>query len=115
MIMKGVFDSKQMIAISVKKNMTETNLLRLLFFVLMVLGICIFFSPIVDLLGYLPIVGGFLKGTAGIIVFIAAFLVSIPMFSITFGLAWLRYHPLIGGVACTFAVALLITLCSIQK
>lgn len=72
----------------------------------MVLGICIFFSPIVDLLGYIPIVGGFLKGTATIIVFIGALLVSIPLFTITFGLAWLRYHPLIGGTLLLFSVSL---------
>lgn len=104
-----------MVAISMKKNMTETNLLRLLFFALMVIGICVFFSPFVELLGYIPIVGGFLKGTAGIIIFIGAFLISIPMFLITFGLAWLRYHPLIGGTVCTLAVVLLLVFSTIQK
>lgn len=74
----------------------------------MVIGICAFFSPIVDLLGYIPIVGGFLKGTASLLVFLGAFLVSIPLFSITFGLAWLRYHPLIGGAITLFSVAILI-------
>jgi len=64
----------------------------------MVLGICIFFSPLVELAGYIPLVGGFLKGTAGIIIFLAAFLVCIPLFLTTMGLAWLRYHPLIGSV-----------------
>lgn len=59
-------------------------------------------------MGYLPLVGGFLKATSGIIVFIAAFLVSIPLFFITFGLAWLRYHPMIGGSALGIAAALII-------
>lgn len=81
----------------------------------MVVGICVFFSPFVEVLGYIPIVGGFLKGTASIIIFIAAFLVSIPMFLITFGLAWLRYHPLIGGAVCSVAVVLIILFSSVQK
>jgi hypothetical protein len=97
-----------MVDLSIKKNVAETYLLRLLFFVLMIVGICSFFSPIVDLVGYIPLVGGFLKGTAGLIVLLGAFLVSIPMFSITMGLAWLRYHPLIGGIFLGIAAVFLI-------
>jgi len=81
----------------------------------MVIGICAFFSPFVEVLGYLPIVGGFLKGTASIIVFLAAFIVSLPMFFITFGLAWLRYHPVIGGGVTLAAVAVIVVLSLIQK
>lgn len=99
-----------MIAITVKKNTTETNILRVVFFFIMVIGICAFFSPFVEVLGYLPIVGGFLKGTAGIIVFLAAFIISIPLFFVTFGLAWLRYHPVIGGAVTLIAVAAMVTL-----
>ena len=99
-----------MIAITVKKNTTETNILRVVFFFIMVIGICAFFSPFVEVLGYLPIVGGFLKGTAGIIVFLAAFIISIPLFFVTFGLAWLRYHPVSGGAVTLIAVAAMGTL-----
>lgn len=74
----------------------------------MVLGICVFFSPIVEVIGYLPLVGGFLKATTGIIVFLAAFLVSLPLFAIVFGLSWLRYHPVIGGSALGVAALILI-------
>jgi hypothetical protein len=49
-----------------------------------------------------------LKGTAGLIILLAAFLVSIPLFLITFGLAWLRYHPLIGGTVCTLALVIIL-------
>lgn len=97
-----------MMSLNIKKNINETYLLRLLFFVLMVVGICFFFSPLVELVGYIPLVGGFLKGTASIIVFIGAFLVSIPLFSTTMGLAWLRYHPLIGAIFFAIALSFLI-------
>lgn len=53
-------------------------------------------------------VGGFLKAVTGIFIFIGAFLVSIPLFSITFGLAWLRYHPVIGGSALGIAAGIII-------
>lgn len=97
-----------MISLSVKKNTTETNLLRLVFFIAMALGIYIFFSPFVQVLGYLPIVGGFLAGTAGIIVFLGAILISIPLFMITFSLGWMRYHPVIGGSVLTAAIVMLV-------
>lgn len=81
----------------------------------MVLGICLFFSPVVTLLGYIPLVGGFLKGTAGLIVCLGAILVCIPLFSITMGLAWLRYHPLIGSLFFIFSAAVLIIFSVMSK
>lgn len=82
--------------------------MRLLFYCIMVLGIWIFFNPFVTILGYIPLVGGFLAGTAGIVIFLAALLVCIPLFMITFGLAWLRYHPMIGGAVLGVAFAIMI-------
>lgn len=62
----------------------------------MVLGICLFFSPIVELLGYIPLVGGFVSGIAWFAIVIASIILCIPLFTITFSLAWLLYHPKIG-------------------
>lgn len=104
LIEKGQHSGHEMIDNSIKKNNMETTMLRLAFFILMILGICVFFSPLVNILGYIPLVGGLLKGTAGLLVAIGAFLVSIPMFTITMGLSWLRYHPMIGGAFCLFSV-----------
>jgi hypothetical protein len=106
--MKGNYDAKQMISLSIRKNLNQTNILRLVFFLSMVIGICIFFSPITTLLGYIPLVGGFLQGTAALIVLLGALLVSIPLFGITFGLAWLRYRPMIGGSVLAVAIIMLI-------
>lgn len=80
----------------IKKNQAITLILRIVTFVIMVLGIYLFFSPIVEILGYIPIVGGFLKGTVGAVIFLGALIVSIPLYLLTFTLAWLRYHPKIG-------------------
>jgi hypothetical protein len=73
----------------------------------MVLGICLFFSPIVNLLGYIPIVGGFVSGIAGFAIFIAAIILCIPLFAIAFSLAWLLYHPKIGLVILSFGLLVL--------
>ena len=76
-------------------------------FLVMVGGIYLFFSPFVNILGYIPIVGGFLKGTVGTVVLLGALIVSIPLFLITFALAWLRYHPKI-GIALLLVVAAIV-------
>ncbi len=65
---------------------------------MMVIGICIFFSPITTILGFIPLVGGILKGTVGFIIFVAALLVCIPLWIIAFSLAWLFYHPKVGVI-----------------
>jgi len=72
----------------------------------MVFGICMFFSPITTILGYIPLVGGILKGTVGFIIFVAALLICIPLFIIAFSLAWLWYHPKVGAIF--FGIGLLI-------
>lgn len=85
-------------------NKLQTNILRVVAFAIMVLGIYAFFSPIVNILGYIPLVGGFLKGVASGLVFVAAVIVCIPLFLITFSMAWLVYHPKIGILCVVLAM-----------
>ena len=66
--------------------------LRLGGFLLMVLGIRIFLSPLRVLADVLPFLGR-LVGGAGCIV---AFLIALPLTLLTIGLAWIAYRPLIG-------------------
>lgn len=87
-------------------NKLQSNILRILAYALMVIGIYAFFSPIVNILGYIPLVGGFLKGVAGGLVFLAAVIVCIPLFLITFSLAWLVYHPKVGIIFVIFALVI---------
>jgi hypothetical protein len=65
---------------------------------MMVVGICMFFSPITTILGFIPLVGGILKGTVGFVIFLAALIVCIPLWIIAFSLAWLFYHPKVGAI-----------------
>lgn len=73
----------------------------------MVLGICLFFSPITTILGYIPLVGGFVSGIVGFAIFIGAVLFCIPMFVIALSLAWLRFHPKIGLVILSVGLIIL--------
>lgn len=87
-------------------NKSMTNLMRIVAYCIMVLGIYAFFSPIVDILGYVPFVGGFLKSAASSIVFLGAVIICIPLFLVTFSLAWLIYHPKFGIILVLIALAI---------
>lgn len=82
----------------ISTNKVVTNALRITALIVMIVGIVAFFNPIVSILGWIPIVGGFLQGTAGGLIIIGAIIVSVPMFLITFSLAWLVYHPKTGAI-----------------
>lgn len=73
------------------ENQTITSLLRFLGFVCMVIGICLFFSPIYETLQILP----FLSAIGKFIIFLFALLFSIPMSLIIIILAWIFYRPLL--------------------
>jgi hypothetical protein len=62
----------------------------------MVLGLWIFFTPITNLLGYIPLLGGLLQGIANFVIFLASFFVCLPIFLLAICFAWLFYHPKIG-------------------
>ena len=98
---------EELISEEMAKSRSMANIMRVVSFVVMVGGIYLFFSPIIDLLGYIPLVGGFLKGTVGVVVFLGALIVSIPLYILTFSLAWLRYHPII-GLALLLVVAIIV-------
>lgn len=88
-------------------NKTLTNVLRVASYFVMVLGIYAFFSPIADLIGYIPLVGGFIKGTVSGFVLLGALIICIPLFLLTFSLAWLVYHPKTGILLVVLALIII--------
>lgn len=74
----------------------------------MVFGILLFFSPITEILGYIPLVGGFVKGVAGFAIFVGAVLACIPLYLIMFSVAWLRFHPKIGAITLIAGVLIFV-------
>jgi hypothetical protein len=72
----------------------------------MVLGIVLIFSPITTILGYIPLVGGIISGIVGFAIFLAAVLVSIPLYLLMIAIAWLVFHPKVGVVLILIAGAI---------
>lgn len=91
-----MFTKDQLIDKAISNARLFTNIIRLVSFALMVFSICMFFSPISTILGYIPLIGGLFKSLVGFVIFLAALLVSIPLFIIAFSCAWCFYHPKIG-------------------
>lgn len=71
----------------------------------MVLSICAFFSPITNIIGYVPFVGGFLSSVIGLAIFIAALVVALPLFLLAVAISWLVVHPKVGIVLLLIALA----------
>lgn len=105
--MEGKKSEDEIIETMITTNKVITNILRIVAYFVMVLGIYAFFSPIVEILGYIPLVGGFLKGVAGTLIFLAALIICIPLFLVTFSLAWLVYHPKTGILVLLLAAAII--------
>ena len=83
---------------SVEKSECFTRVVRILSFACMVFGIYLFFSPIVNLLGFIPLLGGIISGIVGFAIFLAAFLISIPLYILATAIAWLVFHPKVGFI-----------------
>lgn len=81
---------------AVEKSECFTKVMRILAFVAMVLGIYLLFSPIVNLLGFIPLIGGIISGIVGFAIFLAAFLLAIPIYILAISLSWLVFHPKVG-------------------
>lgn len=64
-----------------------------------------FFSPITTLLGYIPLVGGLISGIVGFAIFLAALLISIPLYLLMISIAWLVFHPKVGLILLIIAAA----------
>lgn len=86
-----------MFNIAIKNSECFTRGIRIGCYILLVLSICMFFSPITTILGYIPLVGGLISGIVGFAIFLAALIVSIPIFLLVTSVAWVRFHPKVGA------------------
>ena len=75
---------------------------------LIAISICLFFSPITAILGYIPLVGGLLSGIVGFVIFVAALIIAIPIYFLMTSVAWLRFHPKIGAALLLIGVGILV-------
>ncbi len=98
LVEEEIMARSEIVGKAVKKSQMLTWIIRVVSFVMMLLGFWMFFSPITTILGFIPLVGGILKGVAGFVIFLASLLVCIPLWIIAFSLAWLYYHPKVGAI-----------------
>jgi len=82
----------------------------------MVLAFSLFFSPILALLGWIPIIGPLLKSIVGFAVFILSFIVAMAFSMLTIALAWLFYRPFVGiSLILTMGVMVYVSLMIAEK
>mmetsp|Transcript_35290 Transcript_35290/g.34289 ORF Transcript_35290/g.34289 Transcript_35290/m.34289 type:complete len:169 (+) Transcript_35290:64-570(+) len=79
-----------------ENNHTSTVVFRVVGFLLMFFGIGLFFSPIIELFKWIPLVGSFLSFGVALACWIFAFLAAGIGSLFTIGLAWLFFRPLYG-------------------
>jgi len=88
----GKLSKDEMIAKAEEENVMLTWVLRLVGFVLMAVGIFLFFKPFVVFADVIPFVGDLL----GVGIGLFAALTAIPLTLITIALGWVFYRPLVG-------------------
>lgn len=96
-----------MFDLAVKKSECFTRGLRIGSYFLLVFSICLFFSPITALLGYIPLLGGFISQVVAWAIFIAALIICIPIYLIMTSIAWVRFHPKVGIAILAIGLAIL--------
>jgi hypothetical protein len=71
-------------------------MLRIGGFLCMLLGVYLFFSPILAVLNWIPLVGWLLASIASLAAFLIALVFATIFASLTIAFAWLYYRPLFG-------------------
>ena len=88
----GTHTSEQMFAQMEAENSTLTWVLRLVGFLMMVIGLSLVFRPLVVVADVVPIVGSLLESGLGFV----AFALAIPFTLVTIAIGWIAYRPLLG-------------------
>jgi hypothetical protein len=116
MVEEQILTKEELFKLIFSRLRTKTWILRVVSFVCLVLGIWALFTPISELLGYIPLIGGVLKGVLNFVLILASFLVSLPIWLLAAAIIWFFYHPKIaliilaaGGIAAGIVVAVTAT------
>jgi hypothetical protein len=102
LLQMGTHSSETMFAEAQASNRMLTWILRLVGFVLMLIGLNMFFRPLSVLGDVLPILGTLLGAGIGIV----CFLVTAALSTVTVAIAWVVYRPLLGIALIAVAVVL---------
>lgn len=82
-------------------------LFRFIIFMFVVLGVYMLLFPIVTILGFIPLLEGFIPGTSIGGVIIAALIFSIHLYFVTLAIAWTFFFPKIGRILLVLGLVIL--------
>lgn len=106
----GEFSADSMFKHAQEENYVWTWILRVVGFILMLIGLNLIFAPFAVFADVIPFIGSLIGGG----IFLSSLFVSLILSSITISIAWIVYRPLIGilliiaGCVTGFAVMMLI-------
>jgi len=83
---------------------------RILGWLLLYFGVYSLFSPIFVTFDIIPFLGKYISGGAKFVVGMACFIVTLVLATLVAGLAWLRFHPIVGATFLTIAGAAVVSI-----
>ena len=104
MLKRGVFTAQAMFESALRENTIMTWILRAVGFLVMFIGLAMFFRPISVLGDVIPFVGSMLAFGTGLFAFVVAGVLSVS----TIGVAWIAYRPVLGMTLLSLAIASLV-------
>lgn len=102
LLQEGIFSAEAMIQKAQDDNKIMTWILRVVGFVLMFIGLSMFFKPLSVVADVLPILGNIVGIGTGIAAFFITFILSL----VTIAIAWIFYRPLLGVLLIGIAVGI---------
>ena len=104
MLNMGTVGSKLMFAKAEEANVMMTWILRLVGFILMLIGLGMIFKPIAVVADVVPLVGDILRMGFGLV----SFAIALPLTLLTIALAWLFYRPVLSIILLVVAVGIIV-------
>jgi len=106
LLQTGVHNATEMIQKAQSDNVMMTWILRLVGFILMLVGMGLILRPLAVVADVIPFVGSIMSAGIGFI----SFLVAASFSLVTIAIAWIVYRPLLGGLLIVGAVALIVVI-----
>ena len=80
-----------------------------------VIGHALLFTPIIDLLSFIPLIGHLLKYVIGFAAFVFAFIWASCLHCIIMGVSWFVYRPVYGIIALCVVVSSIVIVVLVGK
>jgi hypothetical protein len=107
-VCEGSVSAEKMLQQIKQRAGMQTWFFRVLGWALMMVGFMMIFSPIFSLLDLIPLVGSFLSSAVTLVVFIAAFVLTLSISTLVVAVAYLLYRPFVGVAYLLLAGAVVV-------